>query len=302
MPLHLDYRPANFDEVIGNEAAVASLKSLLARDDSPHAFLFTGPSGCGKTTLARLAAAALDCTEDNLREIDSADFRGIDTIRDLRQSMRLAGLDGGIRCYILDECHKMTNDAQNALLKALEDTPSHVYFFLCTTDPQKLIKTIKTRCTPFEVRSLKDSEITELVNWVCEQEDKAVSDEDVMDAIVKVADGSPRTALVALDKVIDLDDNDREAALAQIKSMEAETIELCRALLKRESWKRISSILGGLGDVPEETIRHAVLGYMNAVVLKGDNEQAFAVIEAFLDNFFDSRRAGLMRACREATK
>src|SRR5690606_3369465 len=109
--------------------------------DIPHAMLFTGPSGCGKTTLARILRVKLRCSDNDFQEINAADFRGIDSIRSMRQQVGAAPLGGDSRIWLIDEAHSMTADAQNAFLKLLEDTPRHVYFFLATTDPQKLKKT-----------------------------------------------------------------------------------------------------------------------------------------------------------------
>ena len=160
MSLSRKYRPQSLDEIYGNKAVVKSLGSVLNKKEVPPAFLFTGNSGCGKTSLARIAATQLGCTGHDFKEVDSADFRGIDTIRGIRRQMRLKSMSG-IRVWLLDECHKMSGDAQSALLKALEDPPSHVYFMLATTDPQKLLKTIRNRCVHFEVQPLGNSEIRE---------------------------------------------------------------------------------------------------------------------------------------------
>jgi len=282
--------------MIGNTATVKSLESMLQREDASHAYLFTGPSGCGKTTLARLAASALKCTEQNLTELDSAEFGGVDMVRGLRQRSRLAGLGGGVRCYIMDECHMLSSQAQEALLKALEDPPEHVYYFLATTEPQKLRKTLKNRCTTFEVQALNDSDMGRLLKWVCTEEKKVLTP-DVYNAIINVSEGSPRAALVALDKVIDLDADEVETALAQIKTVEAATIELCRALLKNEKWAKVSRILKGLKDEEPERVRRAVLGYMSAVMLGSNNGRPSIIISEFLDNFYDSGRAGLTLAC-----
>lgn len=116
--LYQAYRPRTFDEVVGNKEAIRTLESFIKRDISevPHAFLFSGPSGCGKTTLARILAKKLGCSDANFVEIDSADFRGIDTIREIRRQMRLAPVGGGsCRVWLIDECHKLTGDAQSAL-------------------------------------------------------------------------------------------------------------------------------------------------------------------------------------------
>ena len=131
MPLHLDYRPKNLEELFGNKTTVNSLDAIIKReDDIPHAFLFAGPSGCGKTTLARIVAGALEVSDRDFVEINAANNRGIETARDILRTMGFKPVSGPVRVYLLDEVHMGTRDFQTALLKALEDTPSHVYFLL----------------------------------------------------------------------------------------------------------------------------------------------------------------------------
>ena len=127
MGLYQKYRPTNLKDFFGNDGLKRDLKPFLeGRRTPPKSILFTGPSGCGKTTLARILAYTIGCAEGDINELDTADFRGIDSIRDIRRQMNLVPLGGQARVWILDECHKLTNDAQNALLKALENPPAHV--------------------------------------------------------------------------------------------------------------------------------------------------------------------------------
>ena len=137
--LPIKYRPQYFDEVAGNKDAVAQCEAILKRSLAtiPRSWLFTGPSGTGKTTLARILRYELDCSDADFHEFNTSNTRGIDTIREITSKARLSPMDGKIQVYLLDECHQLTKDAQNALLKALEDTPKHTFFMLCTTNPEK---------------------------------------------------------------------------------------------------------------------------------------------------------------------
>jgi len=288
--------------VMGNQTTVAALKNMLEQKTLPHTILFSGPSGCGKTTLARILAGTLGCDSLDLRELNCSDFRGIDTIRDIARTMNLAAANES-RVWILDEVHQLSKDGQNAALKMLEDTPDHVYFFLCTTDPQKLIKTIQNRCCGMPVSLLTYEELTALVDRVLTKEEKKISD-DIKDEIVASAQGSARMVLVLLDKILNLKEADQKKAIADKLAQENEAIELCRALLSfgkggvgTPSWKRISDILKNLKGEPE-SIRYAVLGYSRAVLLNGQQaKQAAHVIDCFERNFFDSKEAGLALAC-----
>lgn len=298
MPLHLDYRPTTFEDFTGNRPTVNSLIALLEREDNdfPHSLIFTGPSGCGKTTLARIVAKRLDCSDYDLRELNIADFRGIDTIRDIRRQVELKPLGGNARVWILDEVHKLSNDAQNALLKLLEDTPSHVYFLLCTTDPQKLLKTILSRCMEFKVSSLSENRLKRLLRHICVEEKKEVP-EEIIKKIAEVSQGHPRMALVVLDKIIDLPETKMEHSIDSVIFEENKAIELCRALIEGKLWKEVSEILKGLKGEDPEQVRRAVLGYCSSVLLNKDDAHAFVVMDQFASPLYDIGFPGLVMAC-----
>lgn len=303
MPLYLTYRPQSFDEVVGNKSTVASLQSILKREeDIPHAMLFSGPSGCGKTTLARLVVQKLGIKAEDLIEVDSADFRGIDTVRNIRQQMRYAPLSGKRRAWILDECHQLSKDAQSALLKALEDTPEHVFFILATTDPQKLLTTITNRCMKFEVHTLSSKQLVDLLCWVLKEEDAEERvPTKVVAAIAQNSLGSPRAALVMLDKVIDMESEGMLAAVEQAAREEHQVIDLCRALIYNDKWAKVKKLLLSLQEQEPEQIRHAVLRYCNVVLLNEDEPRAYVVMDCFRSSFYEAGgMAGLTMACYEA--
>jgi DNA polymerase III subunit gamma/tau len=297
--LYKRYRPKTLERVIGNTETVQALTTMLAKNEVPHTILFSGPSGTGKTSLSRIMRKALECHDMDLTELNCSSFRGIDTVRDIQKTMNLAPVGGKCRIWILDEFQMMTREGQNSALKMLEDTPTHVYFFICTTDPHKLIPAIQTRCTHMVLRLLEMSEIELLLSRVCKKEDISLEKSDV-DRIVDACGGSPRTALVLLDKIRHLPPKERHDAL-QIKSdTESQAIDLCRALLKKTDWRKIAMILKTIKVEPEQ-IRWAVLGYAKSVLLGSDRSgaQAYTIIRAFSEPFFDSKEAGLTAACYE---
>lgn len=296
--LAVKYRPRMLKDFLGNEEVVRSLRSTMEREEIPHTMLFTGPSGCGKTTLARIVAARLKCSRRDFIENNAADFRGIDSVRDILRQMLLAPMSGLCRVWLLDECHQLSKDAQHALLKALEDTPAHIYFLLATTDPEKLLPTIKTRCVTFDVKPLDDKTMENMVVGVASSEGVGLSQE-VVDQIVQDALGSARMALSILDKIINMEPADMLAAAKQQAAAQNESIDLCRALIGKKPWKDISRILQGVQQDPEQ-VRRAVLGYSQAVLLKSGHGQAYIVMSAFRQPFYDLGKPGLTLACYEA--
>lgn len=300
--LYKKYRPKTLARMVGNENTINALSNMLKRKKLPRTIMFTGPSGCGKTTLARILRKELKCHDLDFKELNCSDFRGIDTIRTIARTMNLAATGGLCRIWLLDEAHQLSKDAQNAALKILEDTPGHVYFFLCTTDPQKLLKTILTRCCEMPVKALTDSEMEKLLKRIVKRESISLS-KDVMETLIDASQGSARSALVSLDKISNLDEDAQEEAIKQIQEEQNEGIVLCKVLMgkKTPTWRTVAKILLNLKGEPEST-RWAVLGYARSGLLKGwaSQHQAYRVICAFENHFYDSKAAGLARACYES--
>ncbi len=300
MELYKKHRPKKFEDLIGQSTAVRLLSKKMKSNNLPHTVLLTGPSGCGKTTVARILKRLLNCSKVDYREINTADRRGIEDIREVNRRMRQAPIDGDCRIWLIDEAHKLTNDAQNAFLKMLEDTPKHVYFILATTDPQKLIKTIRTRSTQIDLKSLSNKDLEKLLLSISEKE-KFDLPEDVCDKIIENSDSSARKALVLLDQVIELDEEDMIDAIAKASS-EQQGFAVARALHNPKiRWSAMCLILKEAAAEEPETIRWIVLGYAKKVILSGSGLQgrAYLIIDAFRDHFYDSKHAGLAAACYE---
>jgi len=298
-PLHTKYRPKSFSEFIGGESIIESLRSMLSEEGvTSKAYLFTGPSGCGKTTLARIIKTELACSDRDFIEMNTANTRGIDSIREIISYCHYAPFEGKVKIYHFDEAAKLTNDAQNALLKILEDTPSHVYFILSTTDPQKLLKTIRTRCTTYNLRLLRRSELIKLLKRVCEEEGLDIN-ADILKEIARVSEGTPRQALVILGQVAGVKKESEILKIIEEGSVsETQIIDLCRILMeeRKGKWKEVATILKGIDSEPE-SVRYAVLGYFNSVLLNREDNRIVEIIELFTDSFMYSGRAGLTAAC-----
>lgn len=289
MELYKKYRPDTLKKIVGNKETVNALKRLIENDNLPHAILLTGKTGCGKTTVGRILKNELKVHDWDYKELDTAVFRGIDTVRDIRKQMTLAPVKSAYRIYLWDEIQSLgtggdskKNVAQNALLKALEDTPKHVYFILCTTNPEMLLKTIKGRCTEFKMDVLSDKEMKILLTRISKKERKKIP-ESVIKKITEVTEGHPRNALQLLGKILHLEDEKEMLSLCSVDEIEeqAQVNELCQALLKGHSWGKVSKILKGLSHLGAEELRRSIIRYSNAVLLNG-NEDAALILGWFL--------------------
>ena len=297
--LYRKYRPQTFEEMVGNELAIKSLKKEL--ENGSHVFLLVSPPGCGKTTVGRIMAKEVGAGEFSIHEINSSNNRGIDTAREIMEQMQYVPVDGATSVWIIDECHGITTSAQQALLKALEDTPDYVYFFLCTTDPQKLIAPLKTRCSVINLKPLSDDEMSFLIKRTARAEKKKVSPE-VVEKIISIAQGSGRQALKTLTKVLYLDSDEEMLKILSSETSDdsAECIALCRLLMNANcSWAKLAPVLKDLDLSDAERIRQAVMGYMSAVLLKGNaNNQAMAALQAFSNtDTYRNNKYAIIVAC-----
>jgi DNA polymerase-3 subunit gamma/tau len=216
--LYRKYRSATFDEVIGQEHVVKTLTSAITNGRFSHAYLFTGPRGVGKTSVARLLARALNCTGSpkpcnecanclaainsslDVVEIDAASNRSIDSVRDLRDKVSLAPTQGKYKIYIIDEVHMLTNEAFNALLKTLEEPPSHAVFVLATTEAHKLPETIISRTQRFAFKPIGDTDIVSHLTTIAQRENITV-DPAALSIIATASRGGFRDAISMLDQL-----------------------------------------------------------------------------------------------------
>ena len=297
MSLYKKYRPQTLAEIKGNKEVVSSLVTMLEdKEKMPHVYLFHGATGCGKTTLGRIIKNTLLISDNDYKEINSSELRGIDTVREIIKNSQYRPIDSAYRIYLIDECHKLTNDAQNAFLKILEDTPPHIIFILATTEPEKLIKAIKGRCQQFQVSPLSDNEMKGLLKKVVKKEGDSIEPE-VYSQIIESAEGLPRNALQILEQVLSTEEEKRLEIAKKSVLVASESIELCRALLSNSNWKKVREILTNLKGQEAESIRRHVLGYAQAVLLKSENNKAGLVMEEFIEPFYHTGFPQLVFAC-----
>lgn len=207
LALYRKYRPASFSDVVGQEQIVTLLTSSIAQKKMVHAYLFCGGRGTGKTTVARIFAKDIGCNPEDIIEIDAASNRGIDEIRELREAVRTAPFSSPFKVYIIDEAHMLTKEAANALLKTLEEPPSHVIFILATTDPEKLPQTIVSRCQKIVFKQPDIKTLTERLIHVATQEGKSLGVESG-ELLARHGKGSYRDALGMLEQVLAVSKNE----------------------------------------------------------------------------------------------
>jgi len=219
MTLYLKYRPKNLDELDLHDVG-ESLKNILSKKSIPHAFLFAGPKGTGKTSAARILAKIVNCESKNppcgkceqcisidrgnnldVIEMDAASHRGIDDVRILRDAVKLSPVAAAKKIYIIDEAHMLTTEASNALLKTLEEPPEHVVFILATTNPEKLIETIRSRTTYIPFRKASLTEIVRSLKRVAGGE-KIKIDDETLAVIAEASDGSFRDGIKILEQLV----------------------------------------------------------------------------------------------------
>lgn len=300
MALDLKYRPKNLAEFVGSTSMIDSFQAVLLRpwEEIPQRILIHGPRGCGKTTLGRIYAQAVGCSKLDFAEINTANYTGVDAMRDLVRIVRRKPMKGRARVWLLDEFHEATKSAQDCMLKTLEEPPKHAFFILCTTNPQKLLKTIRSRCMTFEVSPLSDLQMNGLLRRVSRAE-KIRIPEEVRAQIIQDAMGSAREALVLLDKVKDLPEEKMQRAVSSIAEEQNRILALCRALFKGAKWPEVAGILRECQDNPE-SIRIMVLNYCSSVLLKGKADaRAALVMDCLRDPIGMNGMPALVLACYE---
>lgn len=279
LALYRKYRPKNFDEVVGQDAIVQTLRNQVISKRIAHAYLFSGPRGTGKTSIAKILAQAVNCennqngspchqcsicvcTEGTLNtdivEIDAASNNGVDNIRDLIEESRYVPQHGKYKVYIIDEVHMLSNSAFNALLKVLEEPPSHIVFILATTELYKVPSTIVSRCQKFQFKLMTDERLIESMKDILQKEGKQ-GEEDALIHIAKTAKGGMRDCISLLDQCIAFND----------------TLTL----------NTVKDVLGELTDESVESLA----GH----IAKGDTQAALDVLHNEIQNGKDIRAASV---------
>jgi DNA polymerase-3 subunit gamma/tau len=286
MPLQNNYRINNINDLYGNYEVKESLKSVLLRKtDTPHSFLFTGDSGTGKTSLARILKKEFGCSEHSYIELNASDERGIESIRDIIKKSSYITMDGSPKMYVFDECHMLTTDSQEALLKVVEEPPSYLFFVFCTTEPEKLKPTLRRRCHNYKLTKLTYPDIKQLIENVLHKENVFDFDEKIINKICEISDGSPGIALKILDQIIDVTIIEDVHKFLNTYDVSEEDIKpIIDILLNGGEWKDIAKVLKN-NEQPIEAVRTRIYNYFGVVLLNtvGTKADKCARIMSFLN-------------------
>jgi len=296
----LKWRPKDFDEIIGQDHIVGTLKNAIQKNRLAHAYLFAGPRGVGKTSTARILAKTLNCKEGptvipcqkcsscieisqgrslDVIEIDGASNRGIDEIRTLRENVKFAPVQGKFKIYIIDEVHMLTTEAFNALLKTLEEPPEFVKFIFATTQPHKVISTILSRCQRLDFRRIPTLDLISQLERIVKDESIEV-DKEVLFAIAKSSDGSLRDSESILDQLVSFsrDKISLEDVISVLGLVEQEALFAIADKIIQKDAKAALALLNKLIDDGKDTgvlltnlIEH-FRNLMIAKVTKGDSK------------------------------
>lgn len=307
LALYRKYRPQKFEEIIGQEHVVRTITNALSSNSISHAYIFSGPRGSGKTTIARLLAKAVNCHNRkegsfepcdkcpscleikegrslDLIEIDAASHRGIDEMRELREGIRFAPSKEKRKVFVIDECHQLTKEAVNALLKTLEEPPTHALFILATTEIHKMIPTIISRCQRFDFRKITLVEIVKRLEILSKKEEVKI-EKETLELIAANSGGAVRDAESLLDQVLTFGRSDKEIKAEDIKELLgladiALVSQFVEYLTNKDSKSSINFLEESLerGYDPQEFAKVLVSYLRQALLLKIDPEQNSLVI------------------------
>lgn len=297
-PLITKYRPQVFEDVVGQNFVLDALQRRMGDDSHPHAYLLYGPKGVGKTTVARIIGREFGA---DIMEIDAASHSKVEEARELVDlSQHMSFSSNGLRMLLIDECHRLSRNAFDALLKLIEEPPPHLYIALCTTDYNRVPDTIKSRCYPLHLVPLKDHDMDAFLDAIAFNEGWDVHP-DIMLAIKQSSEGSPRLALTLLQSAHDAKSTEEVERLIPLQTANEPVIQLMQMLLQgRGNWNDMRKLLAKIQEQDDyDQILIRAGGYISGAMLRAGSDKsaarAWRILEALTSpvSTFDRRAAFL---------
>lgn len=303
--LYREYRPQRFSDVVGQEHVIRTLKNEIMSGNIGHAYMFSGTRGTGKTTAAKIFARAVNCLSPkdgepcnecemckailndssvDIFEIDAASNNSVDDVRELREGIKYSPAEAKYKVYIIDEAHMLSKGASNALLKTIEEPPEYVIFIFATTEPNKMIPTVLSRCQRFDFKRITTEEMKNRMKYICEREN-VEAEEDALSLIARNSGGALRDALSILDRCILFSENTLKYSdvveILGIVNID-EIFEISNAIFRND----ISTVMSKINSFVEsgkdiELLCSEIIGHMrNIMLLKASGNRASDIIEA----------------------
>ncbi len=324
--LYRKWRSQTFDDLVGQEPIIRTLKNALKSNNVKHAYLFTGPRGTGKTSTARLLAKTVNCSNPkdgepcneclqcreitsgnsfNVIEIDAASNRGIDNIRDLREKVMMPPSAGKYKVYVLDEAHMLTNEAFNALLKTLEEPPPYAIFVLATTDVHKMLPTVLSRCQRFDFKRISTSQIVKHLLYVSEEEHITL-ERSAAELIARTAAGGMRDALSLLDQAIAYAGEEISLTQVQVMLGVADPRAIFKLIAHIAEYDS-SAVLHMIHELSEagadlRQINAQIVEYWRALMLTKAGADATSILDLTEDEAHDVKRLTQLFTLEELTE
>lgn len=313
MDLKTKFRPKSFKRLAGNPTIQKTLGNLITKDKDkvPRTMMIHGDSGCGKTTIGRMIALEFGINSDiDLHEMDAAQYRGVNDMDALLANVSTAPVASKYKMYLLDEVHMLSKTAQESLLKRLEHPPKHVFFILCTTEPKKLIATVRSRCTEYKVQPLTKAEGAKFIT-VISKKAKLITSEAITNKVMDETGRRPRAMLTAMQKLMGITD-ELEALSVLNESLDDDIniYELTMLLIKQQgkkgAWKTACDLIKASNSTDAEAIRRSVLGITSKMMLTSQGkspqrsdwtDNMYRVMSAFEDHTYDIGMPGVVLNC-----